>query len=59
MRNWWYESSTKQKWFVGGLLMIGVNLVTWFIMGFFSLKLGTITGCAFIRAWMLPSDYDD
>lgn len=39
--------------------MIGVNLVTWFIMGFFSLKLGTITGCAFIRAWMLPSDYDD
>lgn len=59
MRNWWHTSSNKQKWFVGGLLMTGVNLFTWFVLGFFELKLGILASCAFIRAWLLPSDYED
>lgn len=58
MRNWWYDSSTKQKWFVGGLLLTLVNVVV-FVFGYVVLKLLIFNGIAFIWAWLLPSDYDE
>ena len=59
MKNWWHQSSNRQKLFVATLLLIGVNCFTWFGLGFISRLLFILPFVTLGLAAVLPSDYEE
>lgn len=59
MRNWWYSSSRKQKFWIAAILLVGVNCYT--IFGLNLVIRGLFVGniVLFGLAMFYPSEYED
>jgi hypothetical protein len=58
MRNWWANSSNKQKYWLGTALLVGVNCFTIFGLGWVNRGLFIANIVLFGLAVFAPSDYD-